>query len=283
MLRRTFMTLASYLGLGAVSSGLAGSARAEGPPKPLAGLNPETRRTATEFIRYLNKRGYQPVAALPLVTGHPFNGGLQYDDSEVLKPLHYVVQPASRIDDVTQSSRPGVLPLFHIIASANARDEVGDSFDLILDYLVNVVGLDRKRLRLTGTEKARPLFPMLARYGIKESQIRLVDWQEARRKGEGSGYFEPKGHPRSPSFDTVSIEYILTDGNELEIAEIGIIAPPHGFGVGVERLTIARQNKLIHWKDVLPAFRRAVEQDARRQGLALPSGYYEILGLPQRS
>lgn len=145
------------------------------------------------------------------------------------------------------------------------------------------MGLDRNRLRLSGTEKARPLFPVLARYGVKEAKIRLVDWQEARRKGEGSGYFEPKEHPRSPSFDTVSIEYILTDGSELEIAEIGILAPHQVFGVGVERLTMARQHKLMRWQQGLPGFRHAVEQDARRQGLALPAGYYDILGLPRTS
>ena len=246
-------------------------------------MDAETRRTATEFIRYLHKRGYQSVAALPLVTGHPFNGGLQCDDTELPTPLHYVVQPASRIGDVSHSSRLGVLPLFHIIGCANARDAVGASLDLGLDYLVNVVGLDRQRLRLTGTEKARPLFPVMARYGVNESQMRLFDWQEARHKGEGSGYFEPKGHPRSPSLDSVSIDYILPDGSELEIAEIGINVPQEGFSVGVERLTMARRNKLIHWEESLPGFRRAVEQDARRQGRALPAGYYEILGVPRPS
>ncbi len=277
------MTLASFLGLGAMSAGLAGRARAESQPAPLAGMDAETRKTADEFILYLHKRGYQSVAALPLVTGNPFNGGLQYDDSGIPKPLHYVVQPASRIDDVSHRSRPGALPLFHVIACSKAREEVGASLDLTLDYLINVVGLDRQRLRLTSTEKARLLFPVLARYGVKESQIRLVDWQEARLKGEGSGYFEPKGHPRSPSFDTVSIEYIFPDGSELEIAEIGILAPVANFGVGVERVTMARQNKLMRWEDGLPGFRHAVEQDARRQGLALPKGYYEILGLPRPS
>ena len=111
------------------------------------------------------------------MTGHPFNGGLQCDDTELPTPLHYVVQPASRIGDVSHSSRLGVLPLFHIIGCANARDAVGASLDLGLDYLVNVVGLDRQRLRLTGTEKARPLFPVMAHYGVNESQMRLVDWQ----------------------------------------------------------------------------------------------------------
>lgn len=146
-----------------------------------------------------------------------------------------------------------------MIACSKDREETGASLDLTLAYLINVVGLDRQRLRLTSTEKARLLFPVLARYGVKESQIRFVDWQEARQKGEGSGYFEPKGHPRSPSFDTVSIEYIFTDGSELEIAEIGILAW-QGFGVGVERVTMARQNKVMRWDDSLPGFWRAVEQ-----------------------
>ena len=283
MQRRLFMTLASSLGLGAMFAGLAGRARAESQPAPLAGMDAETRKTADEFILYLHKRGYQSVAALPLVTGHPFNGGLQYDeDSGIPKPLHYVVQPASRIDDVSHRSKPGALPLFHVIACSKDREEAGASLDLTLAYLINVVGLDRQKLRLTSTEKARLLFPVLARYGVKESQIRFVDWQEARQKGEGSGYFEPKGHPRSPSFDTVSIEYIFPDGSELEIAEISILAW-QGFGVGVERVTMARQNKVMRWDDSLPGFRRAVEQDARRQGLALPAGYYEILGLPRPS
>ena len=278
------MTLASSLGLGAMFAGLAGLGRAQSQPAPLAGMDAETRKTADEFILYLHKLGYRSVAALPLVTGHPFNGGLQYDDDAgIPKPLHYVVQPASRIDDVSHRSKPGALPLFHVIACSKAREEVGASLDLTLAYLINGVGLDRQRLRLTSTEKARQLFPVLARYGVKESQIRFVDWQEARLKGEGSGYFEPKGHPRSPSFDTVSIEYIFPDGSELEIAEIGILAPLANFAVGVERVTMARQNKLMRWDDSLPGFQRAVEQDARRQGRALPAGYYDILGLPRPS
>ena len=283
MQRRSFMTLASYLGLGAMSAGLAGRARAESLPAQLADMDAETRKTADEFILYLHKRGYQSVAALPLVTGHPFNGGLQYDDSEIPKPLHYVVQPASRIEDVSHRSKPGALPLFHVIGGSKARKEIGEPLDLMLAYLINVVGLDRQRLRLTGTEKAKPLFPILAHYGVEESQFRLVDWQEARLKGEGSGYFEPKEHPRSPSFDTVSIEYILPDSSELEIAEVAFLAPLTGFSVGVERVTMARQNKLMRWDDSLPGFRRAVEQDARRQGRALPAGYYDILGLPRPS
>lgn len=98
MLRRTFITLPGYLGLGGFSAGLAGRARAEAPPLPLAAVDAETRRTAAELVRYLDKRGYQSDLASPLVTGHPFNGGLQYDeDATILKPLHYVIQPASRI------------------------------------------------------------------------------------------------------------------------------------------------------------------------------------------
>ena len=55
-----------------------------------------------------------------------------------------------------------------------------------------------------------------------------------------------------------------------------------GFGVGLELLSMARDNRLISWPQGLPAFRQAVEAEARRRGLPLPPGYNEMLA-PLRS
>ncbi len=47
----------------------------------------------------------------------------------------------------------------------------------------------------------------------------------------------------------------------------------------VERLAMAHNDRAMLWSDVLPAFKKAVEEDAKARGLALPPGYYEILGI----
>lgn len=286
MLRRSFLAVAALSGLGTVSLGLPGRSRtvkaAQLPPT----LDPQTSRLAIELVQHLQQRDYRPSASLPLVTGHPFNGGLQYDDQiDGSNAGLFVIQPAARVDDLMQKDRVGVLPLFHIINIDQTDEAMGIApLEQTFDFLIRRLGLDPGRMRLTGTEKALPLLPLLARHGVVESQLRLVDLDTARSSGTGSGYYEPKGHPRSPSFSTVSLEYLLPDGAEIEIGELTLTDAPsavvRSVGFGLERLSFARGDRLIQWQEALPRFRSAVELDAREQGVPLPVGYYEMLGLP---
>ena len=286
MLRRSFLAVATFSGLGALSLGLPRHSSASSAAQLPQTLDPQTSRLAGQFAHHLQQRGYQRTAPHPLVTGHPFNGGLQYDDEiQGSAAGRFVIQPAARVEDITKKDRIGVLPLFHIINSDQSEGSKGFvPLDQTFDFLIRRLGLEPGRMRFTGTERALPLIPLLARHGVEESQLRLVDWDEARALGTGSGYFEPQGHPRSPSFNTLSFEYLLADGSELEIGEFTLTdarpAAVRSAGFGLERLTIARGDRPIRWQEALPSFRSAVELDAGQQGLPLPKGYYEILNLP---
>ncbi|WP_186540293.1 hypothetical protein [Synechococcus sp. BIOS-E4-1] len=245
-------------------------------------VNAQVSETASDLINFFQGYGYKLVQAGPLVTGYDFNGGLEFDDNLSLIGVNeFCIQPASRVEDVSEKSRPGTLPLFHIISLGSLdSSKPNQSVDLALKLLVGRIGLAPDRLKITGTEHVLDHLPLLQKYGIQQSQIRFVDLNEARMAGKGSGYFEPKGHPRSPSLQTYSIEYVLPDGQEIEIAEIGLNTD-WGFGIGVERLTMARHDQALTWDQALKSFRTSVQSSADRQNLPLPAGYYKILELSQ--
>ena len=283
MLRRTFLGLSTTAGLTLTGLGLVNRSKAaeDHSSTPTGYINRQVVQTRDELIHYFRGHGYSSIKPLPLVTGVDFNGGLQFDDdSSRIGPKNYVVQASARVDDVNEKNKPGTLPLFHMIALRPAGGiEPNHSIDLSLKFLVDQLKLAPSRLRVTGTTHLLAHFPLLQKYGIQKSQIRFVDFKEARIAGQGSGYFEPKGHPRSPSLETYSIEYVLPGGQELELAEIGLDGI--GLGLGIERLTMARHNQLLIWKQGLISFKDAVQASAQRQDLPLPRGYFEILGISQ--
>ena len=242
--------------------------------------------TKAELTNYLSIKGYTPAKPSSLVTGHSFNGGLLYDEdpASLITSKHYVIQSAARIEDIAKKNNPGTLPLFTLLAfDSGSIIKTTETTELILTYLISVSGLDATRLRVTTTEQARGFFSLFAKYGVNESQIRIRPLDQAKNEGTGSGYFAPKDHPREPSFHSFSFEYILSDGTDLEIAEIGFSNKNTmvSGGFGLERLTMARNDKPMYWDESLPAFKQQVEKDAMTSKLPLPSGYYEILGLPK--
>ena len=283
MFRRTFVGLAATSGLALASLGLIGRSKA-GPGDRVEGesyIDSQSIQMREELINYFKSYGYHSIQPLPLVTGIEFNGGLEYDDdTSQIGSNQYCIQASARVDDINEKSKPGTLPLFHVIALRPAGGiRPNQSIDLSLKFIVDQLGLAPSQLRVTGTNRLVAHLPLLEKYGIQESQIRFVDLNDARAAGKGSGYFEPKGHPRSPSLETYSIEYVLPSGQEIEIAEIGLDGT--GLGLGIERLTMARHNQLLSWNQGLKSFRDAVQASAKRQDLPLPKGYYEILGLSQ--
>ena len=277
--RREFLKVGAAFGVGSVF--VSGCASLSPKTATSARITPE--ETTAQISRYLEGRGYTKVKPVPLVTGHSFNGGLEYDEDETsLKPATYVVQAVARANDVSVAHVPGALPLFTILGvktGGGAKDE--GSIDLVMGYLTKEAGLDPQRIRLTTTERASHCFALFEKYGITKSQIRLRPWAEAFADGNGSGYFKPHGHPRKPAGETISLEYLLTGGKEIEIGEVGYHPGkrPLGGGLGIERVTMARNDRAMLWSEGLGAFKAAVEADAKRQGRPLPPGYYQILGL----
>jgi len=240
--------------------------------------------TRQQFASYLQKLGYTTLNPVPLVTGHPFNGGLQYDEDETtFKPMSFVEQTCARPSDFDTRHKSGTLPLFVILIlqSGDRTTASTAALEAKMGYLTQVAQLDPKRFRLTTTDRASHIFPSFEAYGISRSQIRVRPWSEAFAAGDGSGYLNPKGHPRNPVHESISLEYVLTTGTELELGEFVYATgqPPHGSGIGVERVTMARNDRAMMWADGLASFKLAVEEDAKRNNLPLPPGYYQTLGL----
>jgi len=240
--------------------------------------------TKATLLQIYTSRGFHQATALPIISGHQFNGGLNYDDilPSGTKPA-YVMQPAARVEDVTKKDKLGTLPFFTILASSQATNvSVAERLKADIKLLVTDLGLRPQSLRITSTELIKPYLQLFADAGITETQFHLRPLEQAKKAGDGSGWFAPVGHPSQASFPTLAVEYLMPDGAELEIAEISLSPTrPEASGIGIERLTMARNNTYLTWNDYLPAFKQAVESDARDNKKKLPPGYYTILGQPQ--
>jgi len=280
--RRGFIKTTVAIGAGAVGAVGAAAASAK-EALPVRGSTVED--TTAEVVRWFGAKGFVPVAAAPLISGHSFNGGLNFDDHLAEHgEAQYVVQPCSRVEDVRKKDVPGTLPLFTIFGFDFAeRTPKAERLKHVVGFLTGPAGLDPGRLRATTTKLAEHLFPTLAELGIDAGRIRLQPIEKAKREGAGSGYFAPVGHPHQPAYASLSIECVMADGSELEVAEISAEPDgPHSVrgAIGLDRVVMARSDRPITWSERLPVFKDAVEQDARRRGVPLPVGYYEMLGLP---
>lgn len=274
--RRSF--LRTTVAVGAV--GVAGACGRESAPAP--GATVEGSRA--EALRWFSAKGYAPIAASPLITEIPFNDGLAFDEHfDSSRDALYVVQPCSRVEDVHKKDSPGTLPRFTIFGVVPAPNTpVADPVADIVGFLTGPAGIDPARLRVTTTDLSRAVFPLLAELGIASDRIRLQPVEKAMREGAGSGFFAPAGHPHHPAIPTFSVEFVMADGSEIEIAEIATEpGDDSGGAIGLERVTMARNDRLITWSEQLPVFKQSVEEDAESRGVALPVGYYEILGLPR--
>ena len=288
--RRNFIKLTAAVGAAtAFASACSSAAKPDSKGDSQKAGSASSAMLTTDDVRaqlaaHLDKRGFTSIKPAPLITGHAFNGGLQYDDDmTTMRPASYVFQQAARVEDPAQRRVAGTLPLFTILALETRSDASEEKcVSVMMNYLLGEAGLDPKRLYVTTTDRASHLFPELASFGISIDRIRIRSWEEAQASGSGSGFFRPAGHPRAPSFESFSLEYKISDGTELEIVEClhEMGRHPVNFAIGVERLTMARNDRAMMWSDALPAFKKAVEDDAKARGLPLPIGYYDILGLP---
>ena len=289
--RRQFITGTAGIGLGAVAVAAVAACTKEDTAAPGSSTSaPATTKppklitaaeTQAEFEGYLQQKGLTEAPTQPLVSGIEFNGGLRYDDDpSTLTNANYMKQLAARAEDVEKKDNPGTLPVFTIMGvSTTTPEQAVAATDLVMTYLTGTVGLDPDRLRVTTTDHSSQFFPQLDRYGISSSQITLRPWEQAVKDGSGSGFFAPAGHPGSPAVPSFSIEYMLSSGARLELAEIpyGDGTVPTAGGIGVERVSMARNDLVTTWADSLPAFKTAVEDSVAATGAARPAGYYTIL------
>ena len=89
MLRRTFINLTAFVGVVLGSTGLIKHSKAEGQHKiQNEFVDAQVSETANDLISFFQRYGYKSVQAVPLVTGHDFNGGLEFDDDLELSNHH---------------------------------------------------------------------------------------------------------------------------------------------------------------------------------------------------
>lgn len=275
--RRKFIGASAAVGIGA------GVLAACGPSdSKAAGSSSSTTTAPGSFESYLQGKGYSAVKAAPLITGAAFNGGLRFDDdTSAYTGKSYVAQQAARVEDVAKKSVPGTLPLFTIVGvETTTPEQANAATELVLGYLTGTAKLDPKQLRVTTTDHSSQFFPLLAKYGITTQQIRLRPWDEAVKDGSGSGYFAPAGHPGNPKAASFSVEYVMPDSSEIEVAEIthGDGTNRTSGGIGVERVEMARTGTAPTWDQTVGALQKAVQAEANRTGAAVPPGLAQLTG-----
>ncbi len=288
MTRRGFITSTTLLGVGLTIDSVSASI------KPMDKQHFSVEDTKKDADHYWRQQGYTKIAAASLISGIDYNDGINYDDSiQDYDPdqAQFLFQPNSRVEDIVNKHKPGTLPLFTILGFSWPLDSdfTGPTI-LVFDYLINHLKIDPSKLKITTTVLAEGLFPLFDSYGVSLSKIRLRSLEEAKDAGDGSGWFSPKDHPAAPAIPTYSIEYVLTHKQkkgdvaattyEIELAEIGL-KNDQGFagGIGLERLTMARNNRAMYWDDHLPICKHAMLVAAQHEQKQLPLGYYKILGL----
>ena len=234
--------------------------------------------TTDLLVQYFIKTGFVAVPAAPMISGHAFNGGLNYDeDFTPSNRQEYLIQRVSRVEDVAKKNQPGTLPLFTILGYMQPKGGVNEHANFVLDCLIGRLHLDPKRMQITSTELIKSSLTIFKNYGIQENQIQLRSLAEAKKAGDGSGWFEPAGHHKQVSIPTYSIEYLMPDDKYLEIAEMGVDHLAGAFGI--ERITMAKNQAYFSWGQYLLEFKNLIQAEANKNNKALPVGYYEILGV----
>ena len=186
-----------------------------------------------------------------------------------------VKQLVARVEDVAKKSAPGTLPFFTIISlDTSTPARASAAADLVLASLTGVVGLDPARMCVTTTRNSSAFFPLLAKHGITSAQVRLRSREEAVKDGAGSGYFAPADHPEKPSAPPFSLGYVVSDGLELEIAEISHLDGEgrSSGGIGVERVEMARTGRIPTWESSREALAAALIAEQKRTGAGRPAG-----------
>ncbi|MEM7393750.1 MAG: hypothetical protein AAF492_15520 [Verrucomicrobiota bacterium] len=254
---------------------------------------------ATGLARHFADRGYKMVDPVDMIRPHGFNGGLLYtglneyhmDDPGKEPDKWFVIQGCGRLEDLDRKHEPGVLAHFHILSFRNnAPAYPGETFDLALGFLVRQAGFKPERLAFVSTDKFKPYLKLLQPYGISESQVVYRSIDEARKAGDGSGFFSPKGHPAAPGNHCVSFHYV-PEGTPLP-DKLGY--PPEGYfeigeflfesekvptsklevaSFGVERLAMARGKPAGDFESSRDSLVAKLEEEARRRGIDLPHAH----------
>jgi hypothetical protein len=235
-----------------------------------------------EGVQFFLRKGYRDVGELPLITNEPFNGGLRYDeDMGDVREAAFRVQRCARIEDVHGKGKRGVLPHFTLLAASAPLTAKPEFFSEVFEFLITARQLDPKKMTITTTRMAEVYFLLFKRWGILDQQIRHRDIEEAKARGDGSGYFAPRGHPRCPGAPSFSVHYQLVDGEEIELAEMSFPEKTAGEsqavgGIGLERLAMAEGMVAPSWEEALQKMHKHVAGELKERGGDAPEGYKRL-------
>ncbi len=246
---------------------LPASALAQNPRRDGASLDLPTHLLHETMIDFFEGKGYTLVDHQPIVTGNEsFNGGLRYDDTEIdTQRGQMAVQPCARIEDIDKKGDPEVLPLFHIFYVRSPKDMApAGSLSMVLEFLVDVAGLEQDRFAFVTTTAFESLLPVLEEHGFDpEGQVIYRQRDEAMAAGDGSGYFRYPGNPDALPFPTVGFYYRTGSNVAAPTAyplpagwtEIGEASTDDsvslGFGLGTERVGYAQSGEIPSWRERL--------------------------------
>lgn len=259
--RRAFLGAAlgatAALGASAALGALPASADDSQPdPGRQAGRLADPREV---FRRFVERRGCRLVPAFSLVDlAAVVNGGVRFDDSGHRLERHAgraVMQPCSRISDVLDQHRPGVLPLFTIggVAHPSPRSPSA-ALSMMLSLLTRDAGLPPSGLSFTTTRLRQDDIDLLESRGFGKIRVRSV--REAKQAGDGSGWFV---NPVTGVGEATTAIEFTREGRTIELCECAAATA----GIGLERLGWAMGGRLPSWADRLPAALRAIRAESR--------------------
>lgn len=212
--------------------------------------------------------GYNQLSADPFVTENAdHNAGLRsMIDYRSFAPGTHIVQTCARIDDISETHRSDILPVFTQFGGLLPNNHAEDAhLALAMDVLSNSIGLDPSRLAIVSVPEVEALRPHIEAQGLDfESQVWIRDPSEAKSARDSSGYIFPI--VGSDMFVvSAGLYYRLDDATDDSLSayppsakwtEIGelIIAgnDPLGLVFGVERLVLAATGEYPTWEEQLP-------------------------------
>lgn len=248
----------------------------------------DTGTTTQSPLEYFVSKGFAELHPYTLTTTFDFNGGVRYDDTAETPavPRWVRLQGCARLEDIGRRDKVGVLPYFHILSLGIGRPKFhGELLTLGLDFLINKLRFAPDRLALISTDNLDVHNLHLKRHGLKPDQVLKRDLNEARAAGTGDGYFEPQGHPHTPSFPSVSVYYFKDakpsklkyplDG-ALEVGEFSVHPEPgHAElgGFGMERLQMAQGLATPTFEESRQELLEVLKSEARDHCHPLPPAY----------
>lgn len=121
------------------------------------------KKVEETFAGLVKELGFEKIDSLSLITGHEYNAGLRYDDSEPSKARGriYKIQKSARVEDIEFRNKIGYLPYFTIASCRSSTMNDISSFSSIMLLLREKLKLDPRKMSFTSTSLINDIIPEL--------------------------------------------------------------------------------------------------------------------------